>query len=134
MKTKTILITGSTSGIGLGIARAFANEGHNIIFNGLETNGLQIAEAVASEFSISYMFSSANMLRAKALYDMVGAATEKFGVIDVLIKTGIQHVSSIEEFPAQKWDDIIGINLTAAFHLTKAVWCRYEKPTIWKDH
>lgn len=123
MKIKTILITGSTSGIGLGIAKAFANEGHNIIFNGLETNGLQIAEAVVSEYNISYMFSSANMLQPKALYDMVVAATEKFGVIDVLINNaGIQHVCSIEEFPAEKWDSIIGINLTAAFHLTKAVW------------
>lgn len=63
------------------------------------------------------------MLQPKALYEMAEAAKDKFGVIDVLINNaGIQHVSSIEEFPAEKWDAIIGINLTSAFHLTKAVW------------
>ena len=63
------------------------------------------------------------MLLPTALYEMVKVATEKFGVIDVLINNaGILHVSSIEEFPAEKWNTIIGINLTAAFHLSKAVW------------
>ncbi len=128
MKTKTILITGSTSGIGLGIAKAFAKEGHNIIFNGHETKKPQIAKDIASQFNINYLFSSADMLQPKALYEMVKVATEKFGVIDVLINNaGIQHVSPIEEFPAEMWDAIIGINLTAAFHLTKAVWPGMKK-------
>lgn len=128
MKTKTILITGSTSGIGLGIAKAFAKEGHNIIFNGRETSKSQIAGEIASQFNINSLFLLADMLQPKALYEMVKVATEKFGVIDVLINNaGIQHVSPIEEFPAERWDAIIGINLTAAFHLTKAVWPGMKK-------
>lgn len=67
MKTKTIIITGSTSGIGLSIAKAFAGEGYNIVFNGLETNGPQIAEAVASEFNISYMFLTSKHASAKSI-------------------------------------------------------------------
>lgn len=123
MKSKTILITGSTSGIGLAIARAFAKDGHNIIFHGLETNGAEIAEEVASGNKNNYLFSSANLLQPEAIRQLVNSAVEKFGVIDVLVNNaGIQHVSSIESFPEEKWNDIIAINLTAPFHLTKAVW------------
>ncbi len=123
MKNQTALITGSTSGIGLGIAKAFAAKGYNIIFNGLEANGSEIAQKTAAEFGIDFMFSGANMLQPAALREMVQQATEKFGTIDILINNaGIQHVSPIEDFPEEKWDAIIGINLTSAFHLTKAVW------------
>lgn len=123
MKSKTILITGSTSGIGLGIAKAFAQKGCNIIFNGLEKNGSDIAAAVAEEYKIHHLFFPANMLQPEELRNMVSQATDRFGGIDILINNaGIQFVSPIEEFPEEKWDQIIAINLTSAFHLTKAVW------------
>jgi 3-hydroxybutyrate dehydrogenase len=121
---KTVLITGSTSGIGLGIAREFAKTKHyNIIFNGLETNGQEIADGISKEFGITVMYSNANMLKPEELRKMVDDGISKFGKIDVLINNaGIQHVSPIEDFPDDKWNAIIGINLTSAFYLSKAVW------------
>ncbi|MCW3076276.1 MAG: 3-hydroxybutyrate dehydrogenase, partial [Bacteroidetes bacterium] len=121
---KTALITGSTSGIGLGIAREFAKtKQYNIIFNGLEPNGQEIADGISKEFGIGVMYSNANMLKPEELRKMVGDGNAKFGSIDILINNaGIQHVSAIEEFPDEKWNAIIGINLTSAFYLSKAVW------------
>jgi 3-hydroxybutyrate dehydrogenase len=121
---KTILITGSTSGIGLGIAKEFAKtKQYNIIFNGLENNGNQIADDIACEYGIKTIFNGANMLQPASLKAMVGEGISKFGQIDILINNaGIQHVSPIEDFPEDKWNDIISINLTAAFYLSKAVW------------
>lgn len=121
---RTVLITGSSSGIGLGIAREFAKtKKYNIVFNGLETNGPEIAANIAKEFGINTMFSSANMLKPEELRAMVAEAQSKFKTIDVLINNaGIQHVSAIDEFPDEKWNAIIAINLTSAFYLTKAVW------------
>jgi 3-hydroxybutyrate dehydrogenase len=121
---KTILITGSTSGIGLGIAYEFAKtKQYNIVFNGLEPNGQEIADGIAKEFGIETMYSNANMLNPEELRKMVADGISKFGKIDVLINNaGIQHVSPIEDFPDEKWAAIIGINLTSAFYLTKAVW------------
>lgn len=121
--TKTILITGSTSGIGLGMAKAFAAQGHNIIFNGLEPNGAEIAQQVADEYKIQHLFSSANMMKPEEIRGLAKAALDQFGRVDILINNaGIQHVAPIDEFPEEKWDAIIAINLTAAFHLTKAIW------------
>ena len=121
---KTILITGSTSGIGLGIAREFAKtKNYNIIFNGLETNGAEIAENIGKEFGVKTLFNGANMLKPDELKAMVAEGISKFGGIDILINNaGIQHVSPIEDFPDDKWNAIIGINLTSAFYLSKAVW------------
>jgi 3-hydroxybutyrate dehydrogenase len=121
---KTILITGSTSGIGLGIAREFAKtKQYQIIFNGLESNGQEIADTIGKEFGIDVMYSNANMLRPEELRDMVANGISKFGKIDVLINNaGIQYVSPIDEFPDDKWNAIIAINLTSAFYLSKAVW------------
>ncbi|MFO0436611.1 MAG: 3-hydroxybutyrate dehydrogenase, partial [Sphingobacteriaceae bacterium] len=94
-----------------------------IIFNGLETNGPEIAEQIGKEYGIGTMFSNANMLKPEELRKMVDDGIAKFGGIDVLVNNaGIQHVSAVEDFPDDKWNAIIGINLTSAFYLTKAVW------------
>jgi 3-hydroxybutyrate dehydrogenase len=120
---KTILITGSTSGIGLGIAKAFAAQGHNIIFNGLEPDGATIAQQVAAETGTQHLFSPANMADPEAIRAFAKEALDRFGTIDILVSNaGIQYVSPVEDFPEEKWDAIIAINLTAAFHLTKALW------------
>ncbi len=123
MKQRTVLITGSTSGIGFGLAKAFAAKGYRIVVNGIEPDGAVIAESLAREAGVEYFFSPANMLDVAALATMVNEAVEKFGVIDVLINNaGVQYVAPIETFPDNKWYDIFAINLHAAYHLTKAVW------------
>ena len=121
---KTVVITGSASGIGLGITREFAKTGkYHLVLNGLESNGAEIASALANEFSIQTFFHGANMLAAEELRDMIQQTCNRFGAVDVLINNaGIQHVSPIEDFPDDKWSAIIGINLSSAFHLSKAVW------------
>ena len=120
---KTVLITGSTSGIGLGIARAFAAQGYNVAFNGLEPNGAEIAQSVADEFKVAHTFSPANLMQPAAVREMVANAISTFGNIDVLVNNaGIQFVAPIDEFPDEKWDAIIAVNLSAAFHVSKAVW------------
>jgi 3-hydroxybutyrate dehydrogenase len=125
---KTVLITGSTSGIGLGIAKEFAKEKYNIIFNGLEAEGPQIALDMAKEYGIKTQYSPANMLNPEEIKSMIDSALGTFGVIDVLINNaGIQHVSAIEDFPEEKWNAIIGINLTSAFHTTKHVWKKMKE-------
>lgn len=123
MKPRTALITGSTSGIGLEIAKAFAAKGYNIVFNGLESDGAEIAGSVANRFKVGYLFSAANMLNPETLKELVKNVAEKFTTVDVLINNaGIQYVSPIEDFPDDKWNDIIAVNLSSAFHLIKAVW------------
>jgi 3-hydroxybutyrate dehydrogenase len=120
---RTVLITGSTSGIGLAIARTFAAKGHNIIFNGLEANGADIAAQTATEFGIDYLFSPCNVLDPQQIEEMVKQAVAKFTTIDILVNNaGIQFVSPVQDFPLEKWNAIIGINLTAPFLFTKAVW------------
>ena len=119
----TVLITGSTSGVGLGIAKEFAKAGYTIVFNGLEKEGHEIALAVGKEYHVETFFSPANMLIPSEIRAMVNEGIFKFGSIDVLINNaGIQHVSPIEDFSEEKWNDIIGVNLSAAFHTSKAVW------------
>lgn len=125
---RTVLITGSTSGIGLATARVFAAKGHNIVFNGLEANGDEIAAETAREFGVEYVFSPCNVLDPKQIEQMVGMAIAKFGTIDILVNNaGIQFVSPVQDFPLDKWNAIIGINLTAPFLFTKAVWPYMEK-------
>ena len=120
---RTVLITGSTSGIGLGIARAFAQQGHTIVFNGLEKDGAAIAADAADEYRVPHLFSPANMMDPAAVRALVEEAERVFGGVDILVpNAGIQHVSPIESFPAEKWDAILAINLSSAFHLAKAAW------------
>lgn len=119
---KTALITGSTSGIGLGIAREFAKAGYQIAFNGLEKNGAEIAESVGTEFGVKTFFSNANLLDPAAIENFIGETEKNLGPIDVLVNNaGMQFVSEIENFPVEKWNMIIGLNLTAAFHTTRLV-------------
>jgi 3-hydroxybutyrate dehydrogenase len=120
--TKTVLITGSTSGIGLGIAKEFAKSGFNIAFNGLEKNGAEIAAAVGKEFNVRVLFSDANMLDPAAIENFIRITEKELGPVDVLVNNaGIQHVAAIEDFPVEKWNMILALNLTAAFHTTRLV-------------
>ena len=125
---KTVLITGSTSGIGKGIAIGFAKLGYNIVFNGLEPDGAEIAKSIADEYNIDYLFFPINILEKEGIQKMVAESLLKFGSIDLLINNaGIQYVAPIDEFPIEKWDAIIGINLTAPFLLIKAVWPKMKE-------
>jgi 3-hydroxybutyrate dehydrogenase len=121
---KTAIVTGSSSGIGLGMASAFAKAGMNVVMNGIEPED-QVAETVEKVDALGEgraIYSQANMMKPEEIRGLAGLAEETFGGTDVLVNNaGIQFVSPIDEFPEEKWDAIIGINLTAAFHTTKAV-------------
>jgi 3-hydroxybutyrate dehydrogenase len=120
---KNVIITGSTSGIGLGMAKSFAGAGYNVFFNGLEENGSDIARSVGEEFGVKTGFSNANMLKPEEIRELVKQAEAELGSLQVLVNNaGIQHVAPIDEFPESKWDAIIGINMSSAFHMAKAVW------------
>lgn len=94
-----------------------------MILNGLEKNGRQIADDLAQEYNIKVMFSSANMQQPEQIREMVQQAEQEFGQVDVLINNaGIQYVAPVDEFPEDRWDAIIAINMSATFHASKAVW------------
>ncbi len=123
IKGKTALVTGSTSGIGLGCARALAREGANIVLNGFgEAAAIEQARAgIERELGVRCHYSAADMTDAKAIAAMVAEAEQAFGSVDILVNNaGIQHVSPIEDFPLDKWDRIIAINLSSAFHAMRA--------------
>lgn len=124
LKGKNALVTGSTSGIGLAMARALAEQGANVMINGLgdPAENEAIRASIEADFGVKALFSPANMLKADEIQAMVQAAQAQFGSVDILVNNaGIQFVSPVDEFPEEKWDAIIGINLTSAFHTTKAV-------------
>jgi 3-hydroxybutyrate dehydrogenase len=121
-KSPHVLITGSTSGIGWGLARGFAAKGFNVTLNGLaDANQVEkLLVDLRSEFGVQAWYSPANMMRANEIRDMVKEA-ETHGGLDVLVNNaGIQHVSPVEDFPDEKWDAITAINLSSVFHATKA--------------
>ena len=120
---KAAVVTGSTSGIGLGVARALAAEGCAIMLNGFgdkaEIEKLQ--RDLASAHGVKVSYSGADMSKPAEIAQMIAAAERELGACDILVNNaGVQHVAPIEEFPAEKWDAIIAINLSAAFHATKA--------------
>ncbi len=123
LRGRTALVTGSTSGIGLGIARALAAEGANIMFNGFgdATAITKLQADVAKEFGIKTSYHNADMAQPTEIELMMRSAVEQFGGVDIVVNNaGIQHVANIEDFPVDKWDAVIAINLTSAFHSCRA--------------
>ncbi|HYP86350.1 3-hydroxybutyrate dehydrogenase [Variovorax sp.] len=118
LKGKTALVTGSTSGIGLGIAKALAAQGANIVVNGF--GDAEAPQAELRALGVQVHYHGADMSKPAEIEDMMKSAADKFGRVDVLVNNaGIQHVANIEDFPPQRWDAIIAINLTSAFHTTR---------------
>ena len=118
LKGKTALVTGSTSGIGLGIAKALAEQGANIMMNGFGEKDAAIAEVKA--FGVEVDYHGADMSKPAEIEAMMQATEKRFGAIDILVNNaGIQHVANIEDFPVDRWDAIIAINLSSAFHTTR---------------
>jgi 3-hydroxybutyrate dehydrogenase len=123
LKGKTAIVTGSTSGIGLGIAEAFAAQGCNLVLNGFGDPATikQVETDVQAKHGIKTFYSGADMSKPAEIAKMVADATEHFGAVDILVNNaGIQFTALTEDFPDDKWDAIIAINLSAAFHAIKA--------------
>ncbi|HZB56335.1 MAG TPA: 3-hydroxybutyrate dehydrogenase, partial [Reyranella sp.] len=124
LQGKTAIVTGSTSGIGLGIAEAFARSGANVVLNGFG-DAMQIEKTrseLAQRTNAKIVYSPADMSKPKAIGQMIRQTAETFGTVDIMVNNaGIQHVAPIEEFPEEKWDAIMAINLSSAFHATKLV-------------
>jgi 3-hydroxybutyrate dehydrogenase len=117
------LVTGSTSGIGLAIARALAKEGADVVINGFGDKAAIETERgkIEKEFGVKAIYNGADMSKGPEIEAMVADAQSRMGSLDILVNNaGIQHVAPIEEFPPEKWDAIIAINLTAAFHAIRA--------------
>jgi 3-hydroxybutyrate dehydrogenase len=118
LKGKTALVTGSTSGIGLGIAKALAEQGANIMMNGFGEKDAAMAEVKA--FGVEVDYHGADMSKPSEIEAMMQAAEKRFGAVDILVNNaGIQHVANVEDFPVDRWDAIIAINLSSAFHTTR---------------
>ncbi|POF32625.1 3-hydroxybutyrate dehydrogenase [Roseibium marinum] len=123
LSNKTAVVTGSTSGIGLGCARAFAEKGANVVINGLgDADEIERTRAaIEADFGVRCVYSPANMLKGDEIAGMISDAEKEFGSVDILVNNaGIQFVSPVDEFPVEKWDAIIAINLTSAFHGIRA--------------
>ena len=119
---KVALVTGSTSGIGLGIARALATAGADVVLNGFGTTE-QIArtrDEIKADYGVKVSYSAADMTSPDAIADMIATSLNDFGRLDILVNNaGVQHVAPLEQFPVAKWDQILAINLSAAFHTTR---------------
>jgi 3-hydroxybutyrate dehydrogenase len=126
---KTALVTGSTSGIGLGIAKVLAKQGANIVLNGFGDIEGPKAEIAALGAQVAY--HGADMSKASEIEAMMTFAATTFGGVDILVNNaGIQHVASVEDFPIERWDAIIAINLTSAFHTSRLA-LPYMQKTNW---
>ncbi|MBL0420355.1 3-hydroxybutyrate dehydrogenase [Ramlibacter sp. AW1] len=118
LRGKTALVTGSTSGIGLGIAKALARQGARILLNGF--GDVQAPKAEIAALGVEVDYHGADMSRPADIEQMMQFAAERFGQVDVLVNNaGIQHVAPVQEFPPEKWDAILAINLSSAFHTTR---------------
>jgi 3-hydroxybutyrate dehydrogenase len=123
LKGKTALVTGSTSGIGLGIATRLAAEGANIVLNGFGDRAEieRICTELKTRYQVNVIYDVADMTQPAAIAAMLGKAIAQFGAVDVLVNNaGIQHVAPVDEFPLEKWDAIIAINLSSSFHTVRA--------------
>jgi 3-hydroxybutyrate dehydrogenase len=123
LKGKVAVVTGSTSGIGLGIANALAADGAAIMLNGFGDKAAidKLKRDLAQKYDVKTAYSAADMSKPADIREMIAAATRELGSVDILVNNaGIQHVAPVESFPEDKWDAIIAINLSAAFHATKA--------------
>jgi 3-hydroxybutyrate dehydrogenase len=122
LKGKTALVTGSTSGIGLGIAQSLAAQGANVLLNGfgeVDTAKAQVA-AAGQAHGITVDYHDADMSKPQEIEAMMAFAAQRFGHIDILVNNaGIQHVAAIQDFPTAKWDAILAINLSSAFHTSR---------------
>ena len=120
LKGKTALVTGSTSGIGLGIAKVLAAHGANIVLNGF--GDVDAARAEFRDIQSQLGYHPADMSKPDQIADMLAYAERTMGAVDILVNNaGIQHVANVEDFPVEKWDAIIAINLSSAFHTTRLV-------------
>jgi len=122
LKGKTALVTGSTSGIGLGIAQAFAARGANIVLNGLgdAAQTERLRAQIAAEHGVTVRYDGADMSSTEAIAAMMQKAIAEFGAVDILVNNaGIQHVAPVEDFPVDRWNAILAINLSAAFHTVR---------------
>jgi 3-hydroxybutyrate dehydrogenase len=123
LKGKSAVVTGSTSGIGLATARAFAKEGASVTLNGFGDAAEieKLRAAIESEFGVKARYSPADMTKPAEIASMIAEAEKAFGAVDILVNNaGVQFVSPVENFPVEKWDQIIAINLSAAFHGMRA--------------
>ena len=118
LKGKTALVTGSTSGIGLGIALTLARQGANVVLNGFGEYEAARAEVAATGVKVGY--HGADMSKPDEIAELIAYANKDFDGVDILVNNaGIQHVANVEDFPVEKWDAIIAINLSSAFHTTR---------------
>ena len=124
LKNRTAIVTGSTSGIGLGLARGFAENGANVVLNGFgDAKEIEKTRAeLAALGGGSVVYDGADMSKPQEISRMVEAAEQRFGAVDILVNNaGVQTVAPVEEFPLDRWDLIIAINMSSAFHATRAV-------------
>jgi len=123
-KGQTAVVTGSTSGIGLAIARALAEQGANIVLNGFGGQDAieKARRTIEADFDVKVRYSAADMRKPTEIAAMINMAESSFGSVDILVNNaGVQHVAPIEEFPIEMWDTILAINVSSAFHTTRAV-------------